>query len=499
MASTKKFMAVDLGASSGRVLVGHWDGEKFGLEELHRFANGYISILGRLHWDVLHIWEEIIAGLRSYSSKCQDPLAGISVNAWGVDFASLDRSGQLLGNPFHYRDTRTQGILEKAFARVRRDEFFLQTGIQCMPINTLFQLFSMAESHDPRLEMCDRMLMIPDLFHFWLSGEKATELTAASTTQMLKYPGGQWAVSLLARLGIPTHFLSSIISPGKIVCDIQPEILAETKSRGNVPVIIGASHDTASAVAAIPGMGPDSAFVSCGTWSLMGMEMAEAIVDEKTMALNLTNEAGAEGKTLLMRNIPGLLILQECLRQWQHEGYCCDWGEVLKLAEEAKPFQSLLDLEAPEFLTPGDMPAVIKNYCRRTHQRVPENIGEIARCGLESLSLKYRNVLEALETVTMQKIDAVRLVGGGSRNSLLCQFTANACKRLVVSGPVEATTLGNVMIQAITTGHLKDISEGRERVQASVTQQTYEPLDSDAWDAAYSRFCELLSPHRSLN
>ena len=231
----------------------------------------------------------------------------------------------------------------------------------------------------------------------------------------------------------------------------------------------------------------------------MGVEISNPIVDEKAMARNLTNEASAEGKTLLLRNIPGLLLLQECVRQWRHEGHQYDWEALLKFAAAAAPFQSLLNLENPDFLTPGDMPPVIKTYCQRTHQRVPDSIGEITRCCLESLSLEYRNVLEALESVTKEKIDVVRIVGGGSQNSLLCQFTANACKRLVVSGPVEATTLGNVMMQAITTGHLKDISEGRERVQASVTQQFYEPSDSDAWDAAYSRFCDLLSPHRSLN
>jgi rhamnulokinase len=491
MSETVNFLAVDLGAASGRVMLGCWDGERFELHELHRFVNTPVHLLSSMHWDVLRLWSEIKLGMAHYAARFDVPLAGIGVDTWGVDFALLDRAGRLIGNPVTYRDPRTDGMIERVFEIVPRRQVFGQTGIQVMPINTLYQLMSMAG--DPWLDAADSLLLMPDLFHYWLTGVKAVEYTNASTTQMLDCRDRRWATELLEQLKLPTHFLPPTVAPGTILGDLLPGVLSEIGLRGPVPVIAPGSHDTASAVAAIPGLDTSSAYISSGTWSLLGVEIAQPILSDAALELNVTNEGGVAGTIRLLKNVAGLWLVQESLRQWQREGAAYDWDALLTLAEQAAPFQSLIDPDAIEFLHAGDMPARIRAFCARTGQLVPESVGAVVRCCLESLALKYRWVIEAIERVAGVKIATIRVVGGGSQNRLLCQYTADACKRAVVAGPVEATALGNVMIQAIATGHLPNITAGRQAIGASIEQHTFEPVAAEAWQTAFERFRRLLS------
>jgi rhamnulokinase len=492
MNAKTNFLAVDLGASSGRILLARWDGARFELQELHRFGNGPVSIHGRLYWDALQLWNEIKAGLSRFASQFDEPLAAMGVDTWGVDFALLDRTGQLLGNPSHYRDSRTDGMIDLAFQRVPRSQIFEETGIQFMQLNTLFQVLSMVEAQDPRLESAESLLMMPDLFHYWMAGEKAVEYTIATTSQMLHCRDRCWAKDLLKRFDIPGHFLLPPVEPGTQVGHLRSEVLSETGLRQTARVISPASHDTASAVAAIPGLGPDSAYISSGTWSLMGVEIRQPIISSQSLEMNFTNEGGVDGTFRFLKNIAGLWLLQESRRWWRREGHEYSWEELLEMAGQARPFLSLINPDAAEFLSPGNMPELIRAFCQRTGQPEPGSDGAVVRCCLESLALRYRWVLDALENLTERKLQVVRVVGGGSRNRLLCQWAADACDRVVVSGPVEATALGNVMVQAIATGYLSNMKEGRESIAASVDQQYYEPAHSVAWDDAYARFCSLI-------
>ena len=491
MSHTINYLAADLGASNGRVLLARWDGARFALEELHRFPNGPVDLLGRLHWNTLGLFGEIKAGMARYAAQTGAPLAGVGIDTWGVDFALLDRNGKLLGNPFHYRDARNNGMMEAAFAEVPSAEIFGKTGIQFMQINTLFQLFAMRYHSDAQLELADTLLMMPDLLHYWLTGRKAAEYTIASTSQMLDARSRGWATGLLARLGLPTHILPPIVEPGAVLGPILPAIMAEAGLSGQVPVIAPGSHDTASAVAAVPGLDPRSVYISSGTWSLMGLEIPEPIIDEKSRSLNFTNEGGVANTIRLLKNIGGLWLLQECRRQWQREGHAYGWPELMALAAGAPPFQAIVDPDAPDFLSPGHMVDAICAYCRASGQVQPETVGQVVRCCLESLALRYRWVLEALEELVGYRLETVRIVGGGSQNRLLSQFAADACQRPVVAGPAEATALGNVMVQAIATGHLASIAEGRAAIAASVQPEVFEPGPAAGWDEAYARFDAL--------
>jgi rhamnulokinase len=490
MSATTNFLAVDLGASSGRVMLGQWDGARFDLHELHRFVNQPVQVLGALHWDALRLWGEIKTGIARYAAQFDTPLAGIGVDTWGVDFALLDRAGRLIGNPISYRDPRTDGMIERVFAIVPRHQVFAQTGIQVMPINTLYQLMSLAG--DPWLADADSLLLMPDLFHYWMTGVKAVEYTNASTTQMLDCRARRWATELLEQLKIPTHFLPPTVAPGTILGNLLPDLLSETGLRGPAPVIAPGSHDTASAVAAIPGLDASSAYISSGTWSLVGVEIAQPILSDAALELNITNEGGVADTIRLLKNVAGLWLIQESQRQWQREGTLYDWEALLALAGQATPFASLIDPDAAEFLHAGDMPARIRAFCAHTGQPVPESVGAIVRCCLESLALRYRWVIEALERVAGLEVATIRVGGGGSQNQMLCQFTADACQRAVVTGPVEATALGNVMIQAIATGYLPDIAAGRRAIAASIEQRTFEPGAAATWQVAFARFGRLL-------
>ncbi len=490
MTQPANFVAVDLGASSGRLMVGQWNGRVFQLDELHRFPNGGVCVAGSLYWDVLGIWSEIQTGLAKYGARFRIAPAAIGVDAWGVDFALLDRRGRLIGNPYHYRDCRTDSIPELVFRKIDKRALFSETGAQTMQINTLFQLYAMAQAGDPQLDVAETLLMIPDLFHYFLSGERAVEYTEATTTQM--YAAGRgWSVEVLDALNIPRPILPEVVLPGTQLGPVRTEVVRKSGLRDSFPVIATASHDTASAVVAIPEMNETSAFISSGTWSLMGVELRQPITSDDAFALNFTNEGGAEGSILLLKNIPGLWILQECLRQWTSEGRNYTWAEIASLASTEAAFQCVLDVDDSDFATPGNMPAAIADYCRRTMQSPPQTDGAIARCCFEGLSLRYRSVLEALEKLTRRRLETIRIVGGGCLHALLCQMAADACHRVVVAGPSEASAFGNVMLQAIATGHLQDVREGRTAIAQSIERTTYVPRKIAGWDDARAKLERL--------
>ena len=467
-------------------MVGTWNGRVFSLDGLHRFPNSGVAIDGGLHWDVSGIWSEIQRGLMLYRERFQNPPAAIGVDAWGVDFALLDRSCELLGNPYHYRDARTDGIPRFVFERIDERQLFRRTGVQTMQINTIFQLYSMVRAADPKLKAAETLLMIPDLFHYFLCGQRVVEHTEATTTQMYS-PTAGWAREALEALEIPTRILPDVVRPGTQLGLAKTEVVRDIGFSRSFPVVAVASHDTASAVAAIPGMNENSAFISSGTWSLMGVELRKPITSDRTYALRFTNEGGADGSILLIKNLTGLWLLQECQRQWSREGRHYTWSEISELAATAPAFACLLDVEANDFRAPDNMHRAIASYCRRTMQPNPETIGAVARGCFESLSLKYRSVLESLETVTARRLDTIRIVGGGCLNAMLCQMTADACNRTVVSGPAEASAFGNVMLQAISTGHLSNIGAGRAAIAASIQCVTYFPQRTGVWDEAYAR------------
>lgn len=485
------FLAVDLGASGGRVMQGRWDGGRFELEELHRFANGPVEVLGRLHWDHLRLWTEIKVGLAAYAARSAEPVAGIGVDTWGVDYALLDRTGNLLGNPYHYRDAGTNGMLEAAFHLVPREEIYARTGIQFMQINTLYQLLGRRLAGDPQLDAAGTFLMTPDLFHYWLCGEKAAEYTIASTSQMVDTRARAWATGLLESLGLPTAFLPRLVDPGTVVGELRPEVMDEVGLHQAAPVVATGSHDTANAVAAVPDLDANSVYISSGTWSLMGVEVPQPIINDLSLEFDFTNEGGVEGTTRLLKNVAGLWLLQESRRQWQREGQHYSWDQLVELAQAAEPFRSLVNPDVPQFAIPGDTPAAIREFCRGTGQPVPESVGAVVRCILESLALRYRWVLEALEALVGHRLEVIRVVGGGTQNRLLSQLTADACQRPVVTGPIEATALGNIMVQAIATGHLADVAAGRRAVAASTARETFEPQPGGQWAAATTRFRQL--------
>lgn len=488
MTQTANFVAADLGASSGRIMLGQWNGETLSVQELHRFSNGGVRVGDGYYWDILGIWSQIKAGLTKYRNVCPQTPQGIAVDAWGVDFGLLDRAGRLIGNPRHYRDPRTDGIPQLAFESVSEREWFSETAVQTMPINTLFQLYSMVRAHDPALVSAETLLTIPDLCAYFLCGEKTVERTEATTTQMYSLNRRDWARTQLSALDIPVTILPAVTAPGSVLSPVRADVAEECGLALTFPVIAVGSHDTASAVAAIPNMDEDSAFLSSGTWSLMGVEAAEPNTSGDALRLGFTNEGGADGAVLLLKNITGLWIVQECMRHWANEGRTIAWNELVAAAGAAKPLQCIIDPDAPAFHVQCDMPRAIAQYCAASGQATPESVGEIARCAFESLSLKYRSVLESLRVLTGRGLRTIRVVGGGGQNTVLCQMTADACGCQVVSGPSEASALGNAMLQAVATGHLDNVRSGRAALAKSEQCSIFDPHRSDRWDEAYARF-----------
>ncbi len=478
----RKMLAVDYGASSGRVMMGSFSGEKLSVKELHRFPNIPVTLdteHGRtMYWDFLRLFHEMKQGI--LRSLTEGGAESIGVDTWGVDYGLLDRNGRLLSNPVHYRDRRTAGMLEKALKKIDKKEFYQLTGNQFMEINTVFQLMAEQEAEENALERAEHMLLMPDLFQYYLSGEKAAEYTIASTTQMLDIRRRKWADKITDSLGIPGRLLPSIVLPGTRLGTLRPSLEEELGVK-NLTVIAVAGHDTQSAMAAVPQMEDDFIFLSCGTWSLFGTELDGPVITEESFTGNITNEGGCGGKVSFLKNIIGLWLIQESRRQWSKEGKEYSFGELEQMALETEPFQSLIDPDREEFLPEGNIPERIRNYCRRTGQKVPETAGEVVRCIDESLALTYQNTLEEISRCTGKTYRAIHLIGGGAQSALLCQMTADACGIPVYAGPVEATVYGNLMMQLLALGEVKDLKEARDILKASVNVKVYEPHDTQQW------------------
>ncbi|MEN6372530.1 MAG: rhamnulokinase family protein [Armatimonadota bacterium] len=486
MGSKANFLALDLGAESGRGIIGSISDDKLELDVLHRFPNGPSRIRGSIYWDVLRLFDHMKYAL-SQSVKSGIDLSGIGIDTWGVDYALLGKSDVLLGNPYHYRDSRTNGMMEEVFKHISAEEIFETTGLQFMQFNTLYQLYAMSLEKSPLLELAEVILPIPNLFSFWFSGVKAAEFTHVSTSQCYDPRKKTWAFELMKKLGLPTNILPEIISPGTVLGPVLPDVAEETGAE-DVPVIATASHDTASAVVAAPISGQNCAYISSGTWSLMGIETSEPIINENARMHNFTNEGGVEGTFRFLTNIMGLWLVQESRRTWAKEGEEFSYEGITRIAAAAEPFKSIIDTKDPSFLAPGDMPERICRFCASTGQRIPETKGEIARTALESLSLSYRQTIEALEELTGRSIDTINIVGGGCQNKLLCQFAADATGRKVVVGPIEATAAGNVLVQAMAVGLIGSLEEARQVIRNSFILEEFVPQDRTGWDEAYERF-----------
>jgi rhamnulokinase len=486
----KKLLAFDLGAESGRGVLGLFDGQRLRLEVVHRFGNGPVHTLETLHWDVLRLYSEMLAALRRCAAE-HGGIDSVGVDTWGVDFALLGRNNTLLGNPRHYRDPHTEGVMEEAFTRVPRSEIFRQTGLQFMRFNTLFQLLALQRDRSPLLDLAETMLFMPDLFHFFFTGLKFNEFTDASTSQVVDPTAKTWAYGLMKAFGLPQQIVGTLVQPGTVLGPLRSLVAAETGLR-SVPVVAPASHDTAAAVAAVPAAGTSWAYISSGTWSLMGAELPAPLINDKVQEYNFTNEGGVGGTIRFLKNIMGLWLVQECRRIWERAGHPYTYEELMHLAAGAAPFASVLNPDDTGFILPSNMPAAIQDYCRRTGQAVPQEPGALVRSALEGLALRYRWVLERLEELLGRRLEVIHVVGGGSQNMLLCQLTADACSRPVLAGPVEATAIGNVLSQAIGLKALKTLEEAREVVRRSFEVVTYTPHESERWEEPYRRFLELI-------
>lgn len=479
----RPYLAFDFGAESGRAVLAHLQSGILTTGEVHRFRNEPVEYGGSLHWDVARLWLEVRKAL---SGLGEVELAGIGVDAWGVDYALLGERGELLENPYHYRDRRTENVMEEVLSKVGREEIYQATGIQFMPINTLYQLFA-ARRHTPKiLEAAKYLVTIPDLFNYWLTGHAVCEFTNATTTQMVDPIKRTWATSLMQRLELPSHLPAPVVEPGSIIGRLLPGVASHTALTGTT-VIAPACHDTGSAVAAVSAR-DGIAFLSSGTWSLLGTELDSPVITSEALRLNFTNEGGVNGTTRLLKNVMGLWILQGCRQSWSTQGYHYDYRELIELATRKTAFRHLVDPDDESFLRSTDMPAAISQFCRRTHQPVPQQPGACVRAVLESLAFKYRLVLRNLEHVSGKRIDQIRIIGGGSKNRLLNQLTADATGKKVFAGPAEATALGNVAIQILATGAAGSLKEVRAIVDRSFPTEVFEPLETDKWDHHAERF-----------
>ena len=485
------YMAVDLGAGSGRVILGTYSGSVLRLQEIHRFENGPMDMAGTLRWDIERLFSEIKIGIGKVVSIADGEVSGIGVDTWGVDYGLLDAGGELTSPPFNYRDSRTDAMMPAAFERVSREKIFDATGIQFMSLNTLFQLLSAVIDKTQRLDQASTLLFIPDLINYFLTGEAANERTIASTSQCYDPRKKDWARDILEALGIPAGLFALLTDAGTTLGVLREPVGKETGAAG-VPVITVGSHDTASAVAAVPVTEGKFAYLSSGTWSLLGVESDVPVIGEKALDLNFTNEVGVCDTIRLLKNINGLWIVQETRRIWAERGEEMTYGEMTAEAAAAKPFTAVVDVDHPEFLGPGDMEARIRSFAENSGQPVPATKGEILRTIFESLALKYRWVLDRADELQGHHSDVLHIVGGGTQNLLLNQFAANAVRRPVVTGPVEATAAGNIVTQMMASGDLHSLSEGRALIRESFETETYEPTDQEAWDEGYERFTNLV-------
>ena len=491
MKASQVYLAIDLGAESGRVLAGEYDGNAITLNVVHSFPNGPISLNGSIHWNTVGLFQQILEGLAKAQAKYGSSLQSIGVDSWGLDYGHLDSAGNLLGMPYHYRDSRTVPMFEKLFSEVSREECYARTGIQPLLINTLFQLMAEREADQSCLNESDQLLFTPDLINFWLTGKKGNEITMASTSQMLNQKTRDWDYDLLGRLGIPTQMLGELWEPGHRV----GEVFGAPKEKircGDLPVYTVGSHDTASAVAGVPaGPGGDFAYLSSGTWSLMGVEIEHPLCDQESDQLGFTNEFGVSRDIRYLKNISGLWIVQECRRHWQSAGDDFDYNQLTSMAREARPFSAILDVDDPVFSTIGKMPEKIAERCVHSGQLAPQSKNEIVRSSLEGLALKYREVLENLRRKTGKSLQQLHIVGGGTQNELLNQMTADSTGCEVLTGPIEATGVGNVVVQMMAQGEVSSLAEARELISLSFEPKRYEPNQSNQWIDAYATMLEI--------
>lgn len=488
MNSTKKVLAFDFGASSGRAMLGIFQDGAIRIEEIHRFSNDTVTVNGTMYWDVLRLFFEIKQSL--IKAKQYGKIDSIGIDTWGVDFGLLDKEGMLLENPVHYRDGRTAGMLEKSFEKIDKDEFYSITGNQFMEINTAFQLLSLKEKREYLLERADTMLLMPDLLNYLLTGKKVTEYSIASTTQLFDANRRFWADKVINALNLPERLFTDIVPSGTVIGALSDEICSELNI-DKADVVAVAGHDTQSALVSVPAGEKNFIFLSCGTWSLLGTELDQPIIDERSSVYNITNEGGYGNKISFLKNIIGLWLVQESRRQWIREGKEFSFSDLEKMAQASKPLQCFIDPDDPVFVPAGNIPQRIREYCRKTGQVVPESEAEIVRCINESLALKYRYSLVQINECTKKQYSTIYMVGGGIQSKLLCQMTANACGCNVSAGPIEATVLGNIAVQLIAKGEIKDLEEARKIIRDSQDVFYYTPEDRDSWDSAYKRFKEV--------
>ena len=485
------FLAFDLGAESGRAVLGTLQGRKLSVHEVRRFPNTPLALSGHIHWNVYALFDEMKTAMREGAAAIGARPESIGVDTWGVDFGLLAGNGDLLGLPFCYRDDRNIGAMEAYFKIVPRAALYEATGIQFMPFNTLFQIYAMVRERSPQLDTATDLLFMPDLFNYLLTGKKAAEFTIATTSQILDPRTKAWIPGLFQAMGLSKRILQEIIEPGMVLGPLTEKVVAETGYRG-VPVVATAGHDTAAAVAAVPAEGRNWAYISSGTWSLVGVEEKAPIISEKSLESNFTNEGGVGGTIRFLKNVTGLWLVQGCRKAWSKEGLL-SYEDLVKSAGGAPAFEALIDPDDPSFLNPPDMPEAVIDYCRKTGQHAPASRPAMVRALLESLALKYRHVIDQLGQVLGHPIEKIHVIGGGSRNELLCQFTANATGLAVIAGPAEATAVGNILVQAMAMGHVSSLAEMRAIIRESFELRTYEPADTAAWEATYARFRGVLA------
>ncbi|AQT69251.1 Rhamnulokinase [Anaerohalosphaera lusitana] len=486
----KNYIAVDLGAESGRVMLGNVSNDKLELKEIRRFENGAVDQDGTLRWDFARLFCEIKKGIGEAIEAAGGKVEGLAVDSWGVDFGLLDAEGDLVEYPYCYRDSRTDGMLEKAFELMDKRAIYANSGVQFMQINTVYQLLSMKLNNSPALARARTLLFTADLISYLLCGRKYAEYTLASTSQLMNMETGQWSQEIFDGLGLPIELMPEVVTPGIRVGELSPEICSELNCEP-VPVYAAGSHDTASAVAAVPASDENWAYLSSGTWSLLGVEVPEAIVTDDAFEMGFTNEGGVGGTIRFLKNIMGLWLLQECRRDWKEQGRELSYGELAEMAGNAEPFFGFLDVNYDEFLAPGDMPAKINRYLEKTGQKTTEDKGQMARLILDSLAMRYRREIQKVEKASGRAVEVLHVVGGGIKNELLCQLTADAIGKKVVTGPAEATASGNILVQAMGAGQIDSVETARRIVTNSFDLAEYLPRDTAIWNEKYAEFIQL--------
>ena len=486
---SKRILAFDFGASSGRAILASYDGARIQMEEIHRFSNDPVMVNGSFYWDVLRLFFEIKQGITK--AVHAGGFDAIGIDTWGVDFGLVDKKGQLIGNPVHYRDTRTANIPDEVYTKIPANELYARTGIQLINFNTVFQMYYMATREPEQLARADKMLFMPDLFAYFLTGVQRAEYSIASTSQMLDQNTHDWNYALLEELGIPTRLLPPLCDTGSTYGLLSDE-LCEELGCPKVPVIAVATHDTASAVASVPTQADDFIYISCGTWSLFGTELDKPVINETSYNFNLTNEGGVNHTVRFLKNIIGLWLIQESRRQWIREGEQVSYADLEREAVACEPFRCFIDPDDARFGVPGNLPKRVQEFCAETAQYVPQTRGEIMRCIYESLAMKYRYTFRSVREVTGKEYGSIHMIGGGTKDRLLCQMTADSCNTPVVAGPIEATAMGNIAVQLMALGLFKDMKEVRRAVAASENPKHYAPENAAAYDEAYDRFVKIL-------